>query len=114
MDTLFDWAESAGSALDEKPRVLETKFGDGYSQRSPDGLNPIAQSWSLRFTGCDDAKANLIITFFREHLAVYAFDWAPLWATATIRVLCSEWSRSLPNEFGNSDITAKFTQVFEP
>lgn len=114
MDTVFDWAESPGTTLDEKPRVRETRFGDGYAQRSPDGLNPIVQSWSLRFTACDDTKADEIITFFREHMGVYRFDWTPLWATAPIKVFCSEWSRTPANELGLSDISAKFTQDFAP
>lgn len=110
----FDWVESASTALEEEPRVLETRFGDGYSQRAPDGLNPIAQQWEVRFTGVDNDIGDAILAYFRAAGAVEAFEWTPLWHTIPIKVVCKRWTRTQPNEWGRSDITARFSQVFEP
>jgi phage-related protein len=110
----FDWAESPGTSVDETPRISETAFGDGYAQRAPDGLNANPQTWKMRFARCENAKANQIIAFFRAQGGHTAFDWTPLWATAPIKVICPTWSRSQPDEWELSDITATFKQVFEP
>ena len=111
---VFDWVESAGTSLDEAPKVLETRFGDGYAQRQADGLNPLAQQWSLKFSEVENAVADDILAFLRARGGVEAFDWVPLWHTASIRVICPNWSRSQPNRWGQSDSSAKFVQVFEP
>jgi phage-related protein len=110
----WDWAESSGSTLNEKPRIVSAPFGDGYVQTSPDGLNPIAQEWQLRFAGVSDAAGNEMMAFLRERGGWQSFDWAPRWATALIKVKCPEWSRSQPDTDDRSDITARFVQVFEP
>jgi phage-related protein len=111
---VFDWIESAATTLDEEPRVLQTRFGDGYAQRQADGLNPLAQQWSVKFSAVDNANADDLIAFLRARGGVEAFDWTPLWHTAAIRVVCPRWSRSQPTEFGQCDISATFVQVFEP
>ena len=35
----FVWAPSYNAATSVEPRVLKVRFGDGYSQRTPDGIN---------------------------------------------------------------------------
>lgn len=111
---VFDWVESASTKLDESPRVLKTQFGDGYAQRSPDGLNPIQQRWSVVFSAVDPVVGDAIIAFFRTHGGVTPFDWTPLWHTTARRFICPQWSRSQPNVWGQSDITASFEQDFAP
>jgi phage-related protein len=110
----FVWVESASTALEEEPRVLATQFGDGYAQRQADGLNPLAQVWSVKFAAVDNAVADDIIAFLRAAKGVTSFDWVPLWHTTAIKVICPSWRRAQPAEWGQSDIDAKFQQVFEP
>ena len=113
----FLWVESAGTALEEKPRVASTQFGDGYEQRGPDGLHPVRQVWTMKFADVEDAVANDIVAFFRARvtsMGLEAFDWAPLWAGGTkIRVTCREWSRTAGERWGESNISATFRQEFE-
>lgn len=110
----WNWAESSGSSLEEQPRVSESRFGDGYSQRAPDGLNPIAQEWGLQFRECGDLEADQMIAFLRARGGVESFDWTPLWAATPIKVICPRWSRTQGERTGESDISATFRQVFEP
>lgn len=110
----FDWAESPGTSMEETPRVTETAFGDGYAQRVPDGLNTSPMTWAMRFSKCENSKADEIIAFFRTHKGATAFDWTPLWHTTPIKAICRTWTRSQPDEAQLCDITATFTQVFEP
>lgn len=110
----FVWVESPGTQLVEKPRVKRTGFGDGYVQRSPDGLNPLAQAWNVPFTGVDNVIADEIVAYWRACGAVDAFEWTPLWHTEPIKVVCEEWTRTQGEKWGQSDLVAKFQQVFEP
>lgn len=110
----FTWAESTGSQLAEEPRVRRVVFGDGYEERAPDGLNPIAQEWELSFDRVSDVNGDAIVAFFRQHLAVHAFTWWPPRAAAAVQVVCTQWSRTLTPVPGETDIRARFRQVFEP
>lgn len=44
----FHWLPQGGMKTESKPSVKTIKFGDGYEQRSPNGLNH-----SLRIFTCD-------------------------------------------------------------
>jgi phage-related protein len=110
----FTWAESTSTQLGEEPRVRRVVFGDGYEERAPDGLNPIAQEWDLSFNDVAVEGGNAIVAFFRDHRAVTAFDWWPKWASGPIKVVCTQWSRTLTGVWDESDIRAHFKQVFEP
>lgn len=114
---VFDWVESAGTSLTMQPRFGATQFGDGYEERAPDGLNPLKQRWSLQFRAVENAVADAITAFFSARvggLGLEGFDWTPLWSTTPIRVVCREWTRSQPDQAGESDIAAVFEQVIEP
>jgi phage-related protein len=56
-------------------RVTETKFGDGYAQTSPDGLNPVSRTWPLTFAGTADEIGE--ITAFLEAHVGRSFLWKP-------------------------------------
>ena len=115
---VYDWVESPSTQLDVEPRIGATRFGDGYEERAPDGLNPIKQKWNVVHRGIDSLVADDILAFFKARvsatLGLEAFDWVPLWSTTSIRVVCRRWSASLPNEIGERDVSATFEQVFEP
>lgn len=110
---VFDWGESSKVTQVEEPRVQRAKFGDGYEQRSADGINTSAQVWDLLFDQVDPAIAADLLGFLRARNGVEAFDWTPRWATAPIRVKCEKWTRS-GLEDGLSQISCQFIQVFEP
>ena len=110
---VFDWAESSKLTLEEEPRVLAARFGDGYEQRQPDGINTIDQQWDLNFEQVDNDIADDIVDFLRARGGWEAFDWTPKWGTVAIRVKCPRWTRS-PDGESLSRISARFEQVYEP
>lgn len=107
------WVESPGTALSQEPRTRVARFGDGYEQRAPDGVNFQPQIWDYQADDVDDAEAALMIDFLRTH-GVAGFTYHPLWEPAPIRVKCERWRRVLGSRIGTSSITASFEQVFEP
>ena len=110
----FLYLESASSQMEQEPRVLRAQFGDGYEQRAPDGLNPIPEVWNVKFRGCADAGADVIIAFFRTHGGVLTFDWRPRGTTSPRKFICPSWRRSLGEEADTSDIDAVFELRIEP
>lgn len=108
------WVESPGTAVEDEPRVRSSRFGDGYEQRAPDGLNPLAQSWPLVFSGVDNAVADDMVAFLRAHGGAEAFDYTPLWETQPVRVICRKWRRTHSATWGESDLSATFERVYEP
>lgn len=63
-----------GSRRQSKARVLEARFGDGYVQRIPDGLNSIGKSWPLNWTLRTRAEITALEGFL-ESQAGRPFSW---------------------------------------
>ncbi|MEQ9911973.1 phage tail protein [Pectobacterium polaris] len=55
-------------------RTRSIQFGDGYRQRSGDGINGESQSWPLTFVG-DNSYVQPIVSFLRRHKGYTAFQW---------------------------------------
>lgn len=72
----FPYSPAYSAQLDEKPRVRSAQFGDEYSQRTGDGIHPIQQKWSLKFSAQTKSDAEEILGFFRAHAGVTAFEFA--------------------------------------
>lgn len=106
----FNFVPSWNSELDEEPKVLSAKFGDGYEQRAADGINSRLQMWNVKFENLTSANADTIIAFFRARNGVSYFTWTPPGA-AEIKVIARKWKRSFP-DFSHT-ITAMFEQVFD-
>jgi phage-related protein len=61
--------------LDEAPRTRTAEYGEGYVQRSGDGLNSIQQMWSGEFGQRNDQDALDLLAFFRMLGGVTPFYW---------------------------------------
>ena len=62
-----------GYTRNTQPRVLVSQFGDGYSQRLIDGINPLAETINVSFNTRDKAEIDHIISFFESKGGVTAF-----------------------------------------
>lgn len=93
-----------------KPAILEAKFGDGYSQRAPNGINPNLEVWSIQANSLkNSSEADAFEAFLRAQSGVIAFQWTtPFGRTALF--VCKEWQR-IPVSYGVSNITATFEEV---
>ena len=61
----------------ERARVHVVKFGDGYEQRTPDGINSVVRTYELGWNAITKADANTLDAFFRARQGTEAFTWAP-------------------------------------
>jgi phage-related protein len=112
MTDTFIYVPSYTSAMQVVPRVLSAKFGDGYSQRTPDGLNTMLRKWTILFNNCPKTECDAIESFFIAHGGYLSFNWNPptglpgLW-------ICGQpdgWKRT-PQAGPLSSITCTFEEV---
>jgi phage-related protein len=91
----FPYVPDYASPLEETPRIRKAQFGDGYEQRTADGLNTILQKWSVKFNVRPRADADEILAFFRALGGTTPFEFV---------VPYSDWS-VVAEQFGTGDGT---------
>lgn len=113
MATFPSISPTYGAQKTSQPKVRQTQFGDGYSQRISFGLNQNPKQWSLTWE-VSETDADTIEAFLDARAADGAsFDWAPPDSATTYKWTCYNWSKSIPY-LNRATIQATFTQVFEP
>lgn len=112
MAATFIWLPNYNSAMQVVPRVLQAKFGDGYSQRAADGLNTMLRKWNLQFTNRTQADCDAIEAFLVSQGGCLSFNWTPpsgapgLWICG----IPNGWTRT-PQTGPLSTITCTFEEV---
>ncbi len=109
---IFTWTPDFNSDSDETPDVTAVKFGDGYEQRTANGINSNRQTWNLTFSNRDTTEKDLLVAFLRDRGATEAFNWTPPYGSELVFV-CRSW-RPIPVKANLWTITAAFEQVYEP
>lgn len=105
----FAWSMDMGAAADIQHKINKTQFGDGYAQRSPNGINNKVLNWSGVKTGDFETMIDPIIQFLDEHGGVTPFLWTDPHGN-TNKYTCAEYTAS--QRKGNFwQITLKFEQV---
>lgn len=88
---------SAGpSNYHEATRLLEAKFGDGYAQTVPDGINNLHMQPTLVWEALTMAEANAIVSFFRTHRGAPFYYTLPDEGIAR-KWIAKEWDRDFRN-----------------
>lgn len=107
----FTWSVRTEAQGDGSFLVAEAKFGDGYRQTSPDGLNNESQTWIISRVG-RSAVVGPILTFLRAHKGGNSFLWTPPLGVAGY-YLCKTYSIVA---HGNDvhTLSATFEQTFQP
>jgi phage-related protein len=109
--TTFTYTPDNAAQVSVKPRVLSSKFGDGYEQRVADGINIRPRSWRLSFNTRTTAEMTPIVAFLEARNGIEAFDWTPP-SGAAGKFVCEEWART-DVRYGISDLSAGFREVYE-
>ena len=107
----FPWSPLLGAKSTCKTKVKKAKFGDGYVQRKPDGINSLSDVYSVSFE-YDIEEIDLIDDFLRQHAGVKAFLYVPSSNHRKTRVICESWSRRRhTTKLSKAIIDAKFEEV---
>jgi phage-related protein len=110
MSSVFTWIPS-DAARTVSPAVYSARFGDGYEQNTPRGLNYLPQSWDLQFKCPSSTVADAILAFLNTQGGTAKFQWTPPRASAPILVLCRKWSDTT-KPGGITTVSATFEQTF--
>lgn len=94
------------------PRILETKYGDGYRQRMADGINSLEQQYEAGWENITTAEKNALIALFVGWGGWDAFSWTiPGDSLATVWT-CKSWKET-PKTPGYWDLSASFQREFD-
>jgi phage-related protein len=92
--------------------INENQFGDGYSQRSAQGINNARDSWSASWTNITTREKDTIVKFIRAMKGYQAFHWVAPGDDAP-----SQWTaRDLkinPIDAGKWGVTSTFRMEFD-
>lgn len=92
--------------VESEPLVSVTKFGDGYEQRRPAGLNNNLEKYSVTIR-VKRGEVRYLRDFLNRHAGVKSFMWTPPYSYQPIKVVCRKWS----SKVGMLNVT--FTTIFE-
>lgn len=101
-----------GSSGDVTPRVLQANFGDGYSQRVPDGLNNIEEKWSLKWDILTLAEKNAIVAFFEARKGAESILMTMPGESVQKTWICSAWSSNQVS-YAAYSLSASFVRVYD-
>lgn len=109
MTDTFTWVPTRTGGATANAAVRRAKFGDGYTQTAPDGLNARSRSYQLTFTG-PQSRIEQIIAFLDAHVG-RSFYWQS--PRGLLLFQCDSHSEPFPTGMVHS-ITATFEQTFQP
>ena len=93
MTNTFTWPPDNGAKESHEPSRREVRFGDGYGQRSPNGLNPDMPLWKgLSWSGRSASEISDIVAFLDAQGSVEPFNWTPPGRTSGLYI-CPVWER---------------------
>lgn len=105
---IFSWPVKPGMKTDFTPRIKAVRFGDGYEQRQPDGMNHQLRKFNITLS-LKSSVADQVLTFLNKHGGITSFLFQPGKSKQAIKVVCKKWS----SDSGNlrTSISAEFEEV---
>lgn len=103
---------SPATKKQHKPKVLRTRFKNGFSQSTRDGVNNAPEQWGVVWENITQAEMQEINSFLRDRGGGEKFYWTPPMEAIAKLYTCEDWSVQ-----GGSDIwsvTATFLQEYLP
>lgn len=114
METLPNIAPDYGMEPQPEFRVDAVKFGDGYTQRAPSGINSVSENWRVSWSLLDRDEYDQLYPFLLSRKGVEPFLWQPPWEDAPRKYVCTKLSGQRPTRTMFASITATFEEDFTP
>lgn len=93
-------------------RVLRADFGDGYSQRTPDGLNVQMEEWTMVWSNVTLAEKNVITNFIDSLQGVGAFYYT-MPGESIQKVWSCDAITATPDGYNNFQLSATFKREYD-
>lgn len=107
----FTWTPTYSVNKSVTPRIRVTDFGDGYTQRTGDGLNTQRQLWGVEFIK-DSTSIDAIETFLETTEGYASFDWTPPGQSTALKFRYTDYNREPMGPLADR-LTATFRQEFD-
>lgn len=104
---------AAGSGKEAKPAVLTASFGDRYSQRTGDGINPLPRDFAYRSIPLTPAQAAALDAFLAARKGYAPFLFTVPFEPKPRQFVCPTWrlDQASPTLW---TLTATFQENFDP
>lgn len=86
----FNWCIRPNYTISNEPDITEISFGDGYTQRRPNGINPMLNTYSVTVK-VRNKQAVKIIEFFTKLKGVHPFIFIEPLTKQRKKVICKKW-----------------------
>ena len=106
-----------GMARATTSRTLTAQFGDGYEQRTPQGINNINQSIEVGFNSRPKDEIDDIVAFYESKKGATSFSFVMSDSNGgsneeTMKVVCENWSQTWKYD-DYYDLKATFRRLYE-
>jgi phage-related protein len=104
---------SQESSLGAQFRTKISQFGDGYSQRTPDGINNKIDTWNISWKHISSIEKNNIVTILNSVGGHDVLTWTPIDETVEKKFIISE-GYSISTSGGDVySVSTTLKQVFD-
>jgi phage-related protein len=105
---------SPGSSVETEFRVKLAEFGDGYIQRSGDGINSVRDTYTVSVENLRKEEADPVVAFLKARRGWEAFLWTPPRETVPRKWICKDKVKR--THVGGTVDTLSYTliEVFDP
>lgn len=107
----FLWKPTYNSNSNIQPFVKNLKFGDGYEQRTPAGINNVLMDFDLTFEARSLAETTAILHFFTARAGWESFYFIPPAPYDTRRLFVSRSWQHTFEFYDNHSIKTRFEEV---
>lgn len=109
----FFWVPNYSPTISSEPKVEVIKFGDGYEQRTPQGISANLIVLDVTFDKRDEMETTAIAHFLNQRGAKEAFAFMPPSPYASMKkFICRKWDITM-NFQDNYSIKCSFEEVVE-
>lgn len=92
-------------------RTRSVQLGDGYRQRTPDGINTIAESWNVAFIVKSIADLNTLEAFLLARQGIDGILWTPPDSATPKTYIATAWTKQHLGGF-TWKLSCKFDRVY--
>lgn len=112
MATFPNIVPDQGSDYAKEFRINRSQFGDGYSQRSANGINFQIRTLNLSWSNRPIADINTIKSFLDAQGGFTVFEYTPVGEATELKWSCSGYNDP-PGNGAYATISATFVQEFD-
>lgn len=94
-------------------RTLISQFGNGYEQRTPDGINTKLDTWNIQYENLSTTEKNTVLAVFDAVAGWDVITWTPFGEASSKKFRLEDGYSFTPKSGDLYDISATLKQIFD-